>query len=244
MKNRRYPIFKITQNSTIANKVPAHIFLIGGKNEQNRVYWKQQSKKETQTMQETTKIGCLVMAAGNSTRYRGNKLAALLRGKPIIEYALDAVPTGHFAAVTVVTQYPEIEEMAARRGFRTIRNEHPDWGISHTIRLGTEAMKDCNAILYMVADQPLLDDASVERILECWRQHPCNIVGASHNGKRGNPCIFPKEFFEELMQLREDHGGNTVIRRYPDRLLTVEVAQEELTDVDTPEALEELKKEI
>lgn len=188
-------------------------------------------------MQDTNRIGCLVMAAGNSTRYQGNKLAALFRGKPIIEYALNAVPADRFAAVTVVTQYPEIEALAAQRDFAVIRNEHPDWGISHTIRLGTEAMQDCNAILYMVADQPLLDDASVERILECWRQHPCNIVGASHNGKRGNPCIFPKEFFEELMALEEDHGGNTVIRRYPDRLLTVEVAQEELTDVDTRAAL-------
>ena len=191
-------------------------------------------------MQDTNRIGCLVMAAGNSTRYQGNKLAALFRGKPIIEYALDAVPADRFAAVTVVTQYPEIEALARQHGIAVIRNEHPDWGISHTIRLGTEAMQDCNAILYMVADQPLLDDASVERILECWRQHPCNIVGASHNGKRGNPCIFPKEFFEELMALEEDHGGNTVIRRYPDRLLTVEVAQEELTDVDTRAALAEL----
>lgn len=196
-------------------------------------------------MQQTMepKIGCLVMAAGNSTRYQGNKLAAIFHGKPIIEYALDAVPAERFSVVTVVTQYPEIEKMAAQRGFTVIRNEHPDWGISHTIRLGTEAMINCNAILYMVADQPLLDDASVERILECWRQHPCNIVGASHNGKRGNPCIFPKEYFEELMALDEDHGGNTVIRRYPDRLLTVEVAKEELTDVDTREALEALKQE-
>ena len=188
-------------------------------------------------------VGCLVMAAGNSTRYQGNKLAAIFHGKPIIEYALDAVPAERFSVVTVVTQYPEIEKMAAQRGFTVIRNEHPDWGISHTIRLGTEAMINCSAILYMVADQPLLDDASVERILECWRQHPCNIVGASHNGKRGNPCIFPKEYFEELMALEEDHGGNTVIRRYPDRLLTVEVAKEELTDVDTREALEALKQE-
>ena len=196
-------------------------------------------------MQQTMepKIGCLVMAAGNATRYQRNKLAAIVPGTPTIEYAHDAVPAERFSVVTVVTQYPEIEKMAAQRGFTVIRNEHPDWGISHTIRLGTEAMINCNAILYMVADQPLLDDASVERILECWRQHPCNIVGASHNGKRGNPCIFPKEYFEELMALEEDHGGNTVIRRYPDRLLTVEVAKEELTDVDTREALEALKQE-
>lgn len=189
------------------------------------------------------KIGCLVMAAGNAARYKGNKLAAELDGKPLILHALDAVPKQLFSEVTVVTQYPEIEDFAKQYGFRSIRNRHPDYGISHTISLGTQAMRDCDAILYMVSDQPLLDASSVERVIECWKAHPEKIVGAAHNGKRGNPCIFPEEFFGELLDLKEDHGGNTVISMHPDRLLTVEVAQAELTDVDTPQALDELKRQ-
>ena len=189
---------------------------------------------------EEPRIGCLVMAAGNAKRFKSNKLAAVFEGKPLIRHALEAVPKALFSQVVVVTQYPEIEKMAEEYGFQSIRNRHPDYGISYTIRLGTEALKNCNAILYMVSDQPLLDDASVERVVRCWREHPCNIVGAAHNGKRGNPCIFPREFFDQLMALEEDHGGNQIIRAHPDRLLTVEVAQEELTDVDTPEALDAL----
>lgn len=192
-------------------------------------------------MQVEAKIGCLVMAAGNARRFRANKLAAELAGKPLIQHALDAVPQGLFDRVVVVTQYPEVAALAEKYGFEALKNDRPEDGLSHTIALGTEAMRECNAILYMVSDQPLLDDASVERIVACWRAHPCNIVGAAHDGRRGNPCIFPREFFEELMALREDHGGNTVIRAHPDRLLTVEVAPEELTDVDTPEALAALQ---
>lgn len=193
-------------------------------------------------MQTDVKIGCLVMAAGNARRFGENKLAAEYRGKPLIRHALEAVPKQLFARVAVVTQYTQILSMAKEFGFTPIYNAHPDYGISHTIELGTDALRDCSAILYMVADQPLLDDASVERIVQKWREHPCNIVGASHAGKRGNPCIFPREFFDELMSLHEDHGGNTVIRRYPDRLLLVEVAEEELTDVDTVQALRELEE--
>lgn len=193
---------------------------------------------------QSARIGCLVMAAGNAERFHTNKLAAELDGKPLIRHALEAVPKTMFSRVVVVTQYPEVEEMAREFGFEPIRNEHPDYGISHTIALGTEAMKECNAILYMVSDQPLLDDASVERIVECWRNHPCNIVGAAHNGKRGNPCIFPREFYDELLALTEDNGGNSVIRCHPEYLITVEVAKEELTDVDTPEALEDLKAQL
>ena len=55
---------------------------------------------------------------------------------------------------------------------------------------------------------------------------------------------FPQGIFGELLDLKEDHGGNTVIRAHPDRLLTVEVAKDELTDVDTPKALYEIKKQM
>ena len=183
------------------------------------------------------------MAAGNAARFGDNKLAAVYDGKSLIRRALEAVPKEMFSEVVVVTQYPEIEKLAEEFGFSPLRNAHPDWGISHTIRLGTEKMYDCDAILYMVSDQPLLERDSVSRVVSTWMENQAFIVGASHNGKRGNPCIFPSVFFNELMELREDHGGNTVIRRYPDRLKLAEIAQPELTDIDTPKALEDMKKQ-
>ncbi len=188
-------------------------------------------------------IGCLVMAAGNAERFGENKLAAVYEGKTLIRRALEAVPKDLFSEITVVTQYLQIEQLAGEFGFTALKNAHPDWGISYTIRLGTEAMQTCDAILYMVSDQPLLCDASVRKVVECWKRHPKNIVGAAHDSKRGNPCIFPREFFHELMELREDHGGNTVIRRHDERLMLVEVAKNELTDIDTPCALNDLKKQ-
>lgn len=192
---------------------------------------------------QTAKIGCVVMAAGNAVRYGKNKLAAELDGKPLIRHALEAVPKELLSCVAVVTQYPEIAEMAREFGFEPIQNKHPDYGISHTIALGTQALSSCDAILYMVSDQPLLGASSVARVIAEWRTHPDHIIGAAHNGKRGNPCIFPREFFCELLALTEDHGGNSVIRCHPERLITVEVAQEELTDVDTPKALADLQKQ-
>lgn len=189
------------------------------------------------------KIGCLIMAAGNASRFHNNKLAAEFQGKSLIRHAFEAVPCSLFFKVVAVTQYEEVEALCEEFGFESIRNPHPDWGISHTILLGTEAMQDCDAILYMVSDQPLLGKDTVARVVQAWKEDPDCIVGAAHKGKRGNPCIFPKEFFRELTELREDHGGNTVIRRYPDRLRTVETAELELTDVDTPEALDALKKQ-
>lgn len=184
------------------------------------------------------KIGCVIMAAGYSQRFGENKLAALIDGKPMIRHALEAVPAD--VETVVVTQYEEVLSIATEYGYRVIQNFHPHLGISHTIHLGTEALSHCDGILYMVSDQPLLKKASVEKILTLWRCHPHCIVGASHEGVRGNPNIFPKEFFPALSSLCGDRGGNGIIRENTDRLLLVEIHKNELSDVDTKAALEAL----
>jgi molybdenum cofactor cytidylyltransferase len=187
------------------------------------------------------KLGCVVMAAGNARRFGENKLAAELDGRSLIRRTLEAVPQDEFACVAVVTQYDAIETLAKEFGFRAVRNAHPDFGISHTIRLGLEALADCDGALFLVSDQPLLRRESVAELVRFWRQQPEKIAALGHNGVRGNPCLFPARFFPELMNLREDRGGNTVIRRHEEDLVLLEVNPQELTDVDTPEAMRQVR---
>ena len=189
------------------------------------------------------RIGCLIMAAGNASRFGENKLFAVYRGKSLFELALLAVPPKLFFCVTVVSQYEHALALAGQYGFQTIENSAPELGVSHTIHLGTNAMQDCDAILYMVADQPLLQPNSVCAVAERWMREPGCIVGAAHNGVRGNPCIFPQKYFPELMQLTGDTGGSRVIRRHEDMLRLVEIPPEELYDCDTKLALDKLKEE-
>lgn len=189
------------------------------------------------------RVGCVVMAAGNAARFGENKLAAAVNGKTLIERALDAVPADRLAAVCVVTQYGGTETEALRRGFRCVRNDRPEEGVSRTVRLGTEALAgDCGAILYMVADQPLLRRESVAALVDFCRAHPGRIVAAAHGGRRGNPCVFPAKYFPELCALTGDVGGSAVIRSHADELLLFEIGEEELADVDTKEALAALQK--
>ena len=188
------------------------------------------------------RIGCLVMAAGCGSRFGRNKLKAEVDGKSLLRRALEAVPAEEFHRITVVTQYDGAAALAESFGFDVVRNDRPQDGLSCTVRLGTEAMADCDAILYQVADQPLLERGTVRRELEFFRAHPDCIVGLSHNGVRGNPCVFPRRFFPELMALEGDVGGNVVIRAHPEALLLFEAPAAELRDVDTVEALARVGK--
>ena len=193
---------------------------------------------------EHLKIGCVVLAAGNARRFGENKLAAEVDGRSLILRALETVPGELFDNVVVVTQYPEILELAGAFHFSAVYNPHPDWGVSHTIRLGLTGLRDCEGVLFLVSDQPLLTRESVQRLVELWKRQPDRIAALGHGGVRGNPCLFPARFFPELMALTEDRGGSSVIRRHEEDLVLLEVQARELTDVDTPEAMAALKQQL
>nr|WP_326171244.1 nucleotidyltransferase family protein [uncultured Oscillibacter sp.] len=192
-------------------------------------------------MEKQLKLGCVIMAAGNARRYGQNKLAAQLRGRSLILRALEAVPAKELEAAVVVTQYPEVMDLAEAFRFAAIRNEHPDWGISHTIALGLTALRRCDGVMFLVSDQPLLKRESVAALAQFWKQQPDKLAALAHSSIRGNPCVFPARFFPELLELTEDHGGNTVIRKHEGDLRLLEVPEEELADVDTAEALEKIQ---
>ena len=194
------------------------------------------------TKKTDKKVGCLLMAAGNAARFRANKLLMEYAGKPLIRYAMEAVSADCIDRVTVVPQYDEIETMASEFGFGCVRNDHPEWGASYTIRLGTAEMQDCDAILYMVADQPRLTADSVEKIVAAWQAEPESIIAPASGERTGNPCIFPRSMYPELMALEGDVGGKKVIRNHPELLRTVQIEAPQLFDCDTPQALEELKQ--
>ncbi len=183
------------------------------------------------------------MAAGSAARFGRNKLAAEVGGKTLLRRALEAVPLNRFSRVAVVTQYPEAAALAREFAFTPVENTHPDWGISHTISLGLDALGDCDAALFLVSDQPLLEQASVAGLVDFYCLHPSHIAALGHGGVRGNPCLFPARFFPELRALREDHGGSAVIRRHEDALLLYEVPARQLTDVDTRQALDRLTRQ-
>lgn len=193
-------------------------------------------------MEDRLTLGCVVMAAGNARRFGSNKLVSQLQGRSLILRALEAVPAELFHRVVVVTQYPEILRLAEQFHFAAVHNASPEEGISHTVQLGLTGLRDCDGVLFMVSDQPLLRRDTIAALVQLWRTQPDRIAALAHNGVRGNPCLFPSRFFPELMALTGDRGGNQVIRQHEDALILLDTAAQELTDIDTPEAFRSISE--
>ncbi len=187
------------------------------------------------------KISCIILAAGKGERFGGDKLLAPVRGVPMISRAFQAVPKEAFHQVAVVSGEERILELAGQEGFVPVENAFPEQGISRSIRLGIRALESCDAILFMVSDQPFLKKESILQILDKYAENPDCIIALAHKGESGNPVLFPREYFQELEALQGDKGGKTVMKRYPLRQRLVEVPEEQLLDVDTKEMLGRLK---
>ena len=186
-------------------------------------------------------IVCVILAAGDAKRFGENKLLREVDGKSLICRALEAVPAEHLKTAVVVTQYPDIAALAKEYCFTPIINAHPEWGQSYSIKLGLAALEHCDAVLFQVADQPLLKQETVVQLIALYQQHPNSIVCLSHDGIKGNPCLFPARFFPELMALEGDRGGRGIRQAHDACVVTLEAPNEELRDIDTLTDLEQLK---
>ena len=185
------------------------------------------------------KLVCIVMAAGQARRFGANKLLQEFGGRPLCSRALAAARQDCFSETIVVTAYDAVAALA--EGLTVVRNDRPELGISRTIRLGLAAAGECDGAVFLTADQPLLTGQTLQRLAAAFRADPNRIYAASSGGRRGNPVLFPREFFGELAALEGDQGGAAVLRAHPDRLTLLEVPERELWDCDTPQALEVLR---
>ncbi len=187
------------------------------------------------------KIGCVILASGESVRFGSNKLLADFCGKPLLNHLLDALPGG--LVTVVVTRSAAVCELAKAKGFRCLLHRQPE--VRDTIRLGLSALPDTDGCLFCVGDQPLLTAETIKKVVDAYREDATRIVRAAYGDRQGNPVLFPPSLYSELETLAEGEAGVTVIRRHPDLVRTVQAAfAEELADVDTQEVLEALQKLI
>ena len=182
-------------------------------------------------------LGCVIMASGLGRRFGGNKLKAEFKGKPLIQWTLDATE-GIFARRIVVTRHREVEELCHRQGVDVIYHDLPYR--SDTVRLGLQALAgEVEGCMFCPGDQPLLKRDTVAALaLNAVNEKNC-IWRAAYEETSGAPVLFPKQMFSELLSLPEGKGGRFLLKKYPEQIRRVSVRDRyELMDIDSPEDLD------
>ena len=191
-----------------------------------------------------SKIACIILASGVGRRFGANKLLTSIDGAPMLQHILD-ISQGLFPKRIVVTRHKEVAEICAQQQILCLLHDKPY--LSDTVRLGTsyiqQQLPQTEGLLFAVADQPLLQQASLIRLAESFLAQPQKIHRPYYEETPGNPIIFPAKFANERRQLPQDKGGSVLTKKYPELVVKVPVQDiNELLDIDTQQDKAKLER--
>ena len=182
------------------------------------------------------KINLILLAAGNSKRFNGNKLLAIYKNKPIYMYIVEKVVNLKINKIICVTQYEEIKEALLNTNINVVMNNNSNLGISSSIKIGINFDKNADGYMFMVCDQPFISIQTLNSVIDNFIKGDKGLVCVGCGNNKGNPVIFSKKYINELLSLEGDNGGKVIIKGNLNDLKIVNINNRiELVDIDTQE---------
>jgi molybdenum cofactor cytidylyltransferase len=186
------------------------------------------------------RVGGLVLAAGEGSRFGGTKQLAPLGGRPLLSYALAAVAVLDPRVVVLGHEAEAILAAVSLQGARPV--VCADWadGQSASLRAGVEALGDVDAAVVVLGDQPRITAAAVSALVAAAAAAPgAAAARAGYGGKPGHPVLLGRALLARVSELRGDVGFRDLLRG--EDVLEVEVgALADPVDIDTREELAQL----
>ncbi len=126
---------------------------------------------------------------------------------------------------------------------------NPDYaeGLGTSLRAGIAAVPaEADGAIVCLGDMPQVDAKLIDKLIAAFDpERGALVVVPTFDGKRGNPVVWSRRFFHDLMAIQGDIGARYLIGSYAEAVAEVPVAGEAaLTDVDTPESFSAVKAEI
>jgi molybdenum cofactor cytidylyltransferase len=126
---------------------------------------------------------------------------------------------------------------------------NPDYadGISGSVKAGIAAVPgEADGAVVCLGDMPQVDAALIDQLIAAFDPEKGALaVVPVFDGRRGNPVLWSRRFFPDLMAIEGDVGARHLIGRYNEAVVEVPVTGNgALVDVDTPEALRGVKAEL
>ncbi|WP_455464186.1 nucleotidyltransferase family protein [Candidatus Hodarchaeum mangrovi] len=201
----------------------------------------------------------LILAAGESLRFKQNKLFAEIKPpKRVIDYLIDHSNRSNLDNIVFVLGYSpeliinEIKNFKSPKINFIINNEYKKGGMTSSIKTGFKFIinnySDVDAVLITPADIPFITPNIWNKIIKIFylNNQQTKIIIPTYMGKKGHPILLSKELFSSVQSLSEkSHGLKAIISRYWEEILFLEMSHPGiLFDIDDPKDLELVKHNV
>ena len=182
----------------------------------------------------------IILAAGSASRMGQVKQLLPLGSRPMLWHVAQATCQSRLDEVIVVTgaAAEPVSLCIADLPLRIVHN--PDWqqGQAGSIQTALRSLPpNCDAVLFLLADQPLITSQLINELISHWQRCGKSIVRLCHANNPGNPVLFSLAVWRDaLQQLDGDQGARRILKAHPEAIGYLPVANDEIfLDVDTIE---------
>ena len=186
-------------------------------------------------------VAGIVLAAGQSRRMgNSNKLLMEIGGVPLVRRTVAALRAAQVSEVIVVTGHMQHEVQTALAGLDVTFVHNPDYtdGLSTSLKAGIKALgPEVDAALIGLGDMPAIKTGHFNQLISGFDPAAGRAIGVPvHTGKRGNPVLWARRFFEDMQGVSGDTGAKALIGANESLVYEIEFGDTGvLTDLDTPE---------
>ncbi len=202
----------------------------------------QPREEEPSAAPHAPRIAAVVLAAGLSSRMGENKLLVDVGGQPLIRRTVQVALASHASPVIVVTGRDAGRVREALVGLDVRFVENPDFakGLSTSLKSGLKAVPEENdGAMIVLGDMPSVSPALLDTLIAAFDPGEGRaICVASYAGKRGNPVLWARRFFHEMMAIEGDVGAKHIMAANDEMVCEVQAPDDApLIDIDTKEDL-------
>jgi molybdenum cofactor cytidylyltransferase len=201
------------------------------------------AERKSEAKPQGPRIGALLLAAGQSRRMGGpNKLLAEVDGTSMVAHVARRLLASRARPIIAVlgNQADAVDTALGKLPVERVRNPEFAAGLSTSLKRGIAALpSDLDGVIVCLGDMPLISGRHLERLIAAFNPLEGRaIVVPTRRGKRGNPVLWAKRFFAEMVELAGDVGAKHLIGEHAELVAEVEMDDDAvLVDIDTPEAL-------
>jgi molybdenum cofactor cytidylyltransferase len=167
-------------------------------------------------------VGAVVLATGKS-----EQLLLPFQGKPTILSILEALETANINLQIVVLGNniePIVDAIRPKLGKTKIALDlTPEQDSTSSFQTGLIVIQNLDAVFLVLGDHPINDPNVLTTMVKTLEQNAeALIVSPFINGEKGQPLLFRRELFSEILSLTGNQTISEVINTHMERLITLE----------------------
>ncbi|OYU64941.1 MAG: 4-diphosphocytidyl-2C-methyl-D-erythritol synthase, partial [Cytophagaceae bacterium BCCC1] len=171
-------------------------------------------------------IGVVILAAGESKRMGVPKQILPIFGIPMLKYLVDEVLDTEAHPVTVVVGANKTKIVPLLENIPIGIIDNPDWqkGMGSSIKMGLVGSylitKGFDGLIFMTSDMPFVNAEVINKLIKTAREFPDKtIIASKYAGTLGIPVLYKKERFEDILDMKPEHGAKQFFNKYPDEIV-------------------------